>query len=206
MLSYAAPESRGVSCFRSNTALTGAAKVAAALWFCAAPVFAAELAPWRGPNPPTFALPQFGAPRGEPIALAGQSSDVILVHFFASWCEPCRNELPALQRLADRGTPGLRVLAIAIADIDAPLRRLIGTTGVTFPILMDRDRAVARAWTVSTLPSTVVLGSRHVARLLVESDFAWDTIEPKQLVERAGSQPHDVQQSLVIQGGQHHAR
>ncbi|MBS0246413.1 MAG: TlpA family protein disulfide reductase [Proteobacteria bacterium] len=206
MVSYAAPESRGVSSFCSIAAWIGATTVAAATLLFSTSGSAAGLTPWTGPSPPAFALPQFGGPQGESIALSSQHGDVILVHFFASWCEPCRDELPALQRLADRGTPSLRVLAIAVADSGAPLNRLIDATGVTFPVLMDRDRAVARAWTVSTLPSTVVLDSRHVARLFVESDFAWDTIEPTRLIERAVSQGHDVQQSLVIQGGQPHAR
>ena len=99
-------------------------------------------------------------------------------------------------------SPGLRVIAIAVADVDAPLRRLIEATGVTFPVLMDRDRAVARAWSISALPSTVILNAGHESRLIVESDFAWDTVDPKKLKERLASpRPHiSIQQSLITQG------
>lgn len=171
--------------------------VAAAFALFGTPASAAEIRPWTAASPPVFTLPQLGAPPSRPIALTDQSGDTILVHFFASWCEPCRDELPALQRLAGRGAPGLKVLAVAVADSDAPLRRLIDATGVTFPVLMDRDRAVARAWSITTLPSTVVLDSRHAARLIAESDVAWDTIAPTQL---------RAQHTKVTQGGQPHAR
>lgn len=150
--------------------------------------------PWAGNNPVTFTLPQRDVPHGDPV----------LVHFFASWCEPCREELPALERLAFRGAPSLKIVAIAVADTDAPLRRLIETSGVTFPVLMDRDRAVARAWSISTLPSTVILDSRHRARLIADGDFAWDTLAPEQLAARLAAPPNPtlIQQSLVNQGGQ----
>ncbi len=177
--------------------------VAAAVFLFVMPARAADIVPWTAPPPPSFTLPQFGSAPGAPMALAEQSGDTLLVHFFASWCESCRDELPALKRLAVRGAPDVKVIAIAVADVDAPLRRLIGATGVTFPVLMDRDRAVARAWSIAALPSTVILDRHHIARLIVESDVAWDAIDPKQLKERLASpQPHvPVQQSLITQGG-----
>jgi len=177
--------------------------VAAVVMLFAERICAAELAPWTETSPPSFSLPVFGTSQAPPLALADQSGDAILVHFFASWCEPCREELPALGRLASRGAPGLKVVAIAVADVDAPLRRLLDASGVTFPVLMDRDRAVARAWSISTLPSTVILDARHEPRLMSEGDFAWDGVEPKQLIERLSPPRRNarVQQSLVTQGG-----
>lgn len=201
MISHAAPEVRGVIFCRLWAVLAGATMVAAAVLPVRA-VRAAELAPAPETNLPAFELPQFGKPPGTSLALAGQPGDVILVHFFASWCEPCREELPALGRLAARGGPGMKVMAIAVADNDAPLRRVLEATGVTFPVLLDRDRAVVKAWTISTLPSTIILDAQHQARLVIESDYDWDTITPKQLTERLSS-PHtklSAQQSLVTKG------
>jgi len=157
---------------------------------------------WTEPPPPAFNLPRFGAPAGATVNLNAQRGDAILVHFFASWCEPCRDELPALKRLSERGAPGLTVVAIAVADNDLRLRRLLDEIGVTFPVLIDSDRAAARAWSISALPSTVILDARHQARLIVESDFAWDTIDPKQLTESLSLPQKDAsQQSSVTQGG-----
>lgn len=174
--------------------VAGAAIAVAAALFMPAPTHAAALVPWSKPNPPSFHLPQLGTPAAATFSLNGQSGDIVLIHFFASWCEPCRDELPALKRLAERGAPKLTMVAIAVADADRPLRRLIDETGVTFSVLLDRDRAVARAWSIAALPSTVILDSRHRARLVVESDFAWDTIEPNQLTERLSPPEKDASQ------------
>lgn len=202
MISHAAPEFRGVTWHWFSTGLAGAAIVAAAALDVSAPACAAGLIPWTETKPPAFELPELGAPNAAAFSLGSQRGDVILIHFFASWCEPCRDELPALKRLAGRGTPNLKVVAIAVADNESRLRRLLDETGVTFPVLLDRDRAVARAWSISALPSTVVLDARHQPRLIVESDFAWDTLEPTQLIDRLSLPKKDVlQQSSVTQGG-----
>ena len=138
------------------------------------------------------------------VPVAAESGDVTVLHFFASWCEPCREELPALKRLSDRGAPHLKVVAVAVADNDGGLRRVIEATGVTFPVLMDRDRAVARNWSIFALPSTVILDSQHAPRLLVETDFAWDNIEPRQLLDRlsAPDEKYRPQQPNENQGRQ----
>jgi thiol-disulfide isomerase/thioredoxin len=105
----------------------------------------------------------------------------VLIHFFATWCEPCREELPALNRLAARAGGGVTVLAIAVADADRSVQRFFAATPVDFPILLDRDRAVAKAWNVATLPTTFVLDGSLQPKFVVETDFAWDTIDPGKL-------------------------
>jgi thiol-disulfide isomerase/thioredoxin len=77
--------------------------------------------------------------------------------FFCNWCEPCREELPALNRLSARANGSVKVFAISVAEVDLRVRRFIQTVPVDFSILLDRDRAVAKAWKVSTLPTTFVL-------------------------------------------------
>ena len=57
------------------------------------------------------------------------------------------------------------------------------TTPVNFPVLLDRDRAVAKQWKVDSLPSTFVLDANLRPRLAVESDFAWDRLNPQRLIE-----------------------
>lgn len=194
VITFAAPACRGEFSFR---AVVSRAVVAAGLCLtatyttiplpAAATSEAQALRPWSEATPPLPALPRFGETQGARFAVAGETAAVTLLHFFASWCEPCRDELPALKRLADRGAPDLKVVAVAVADNDMRLRRLLDDTGVTFPVLMDQDRGAAKAWSIAALPSTVVLDSQHRPRLIVESDFAWDTIEPKALIERLSS-------------------
>lgn len=128
-----------------------------------------------------FTLPSAGGPSFSLGALRGR---IVLVHFFATWCEPCREELPALRRLVARADPdSLMVVAISVAEVELRVRRFLETTPVNFPVLLDQDRAVAKAWNISALPSTVVLDADLKPRLATEADFAWDSIDPGALVE-----------------------
>jgi peroxiredoxin len=139
---------------------------------------AAELQRWSAGAQPVFSLPNT---TGGNVTLEAARGHVVLVHFFATWCEPCREELPALNRLAMRAGDTVKVLAIAVADADQRVQRFLAATPVDFPVLLDRDRAVAKAWTVTTLPTTFVLDASLQPRLVVESDFARDTIDPGEL-------------------------
>jgi len=142
--------------------------------------------PWRASAAPAFKLPAVST--GQTMRLDAERGRVVLVHFFATWCEPCREELPALRRLVARAEPGsLAVLAIAVADVDLRVQRFLQQTPVNFPVLLDRDRAVAKAWTISILPSTVILDRNLKPRLAIESDFAWDRIEPAALLDQIKS-------------------
>jgi peroxiredoxin len=140
---------------------------------------AAELQHWSGGEQSTFTLPDTN---GADVALAAERGHVVLVHFFATWCEPCREELPALNRLAARAHGKVKVLAISVAEVDPRVRRFIEATPVNFPILLDRDRTVAKAWNVSTLPTTFVLDENLNPKLVVETDFAWDSVDPIKLI------------------------
>jgi peroxiredoxin len=176
--SVVAPEVRGTS-FQIIAA-------AVACWLgvvsnAASPLHAAtadELQRWTGGDQPTFTLPDTA---GADVALVAVGGQTVLVHFFATWCEPCREELPALNRLTARAKGNVKVLAISVAEVDLRVRRFIETTPVSFPVLLDRERAVAKAWNVSTLPTTFVLDANLRPKLVVEADFAWDTIDPAKL-------------------------
>jgi thiol-disulfide isomerase/thioredoxin len=146
----------------------------------------AELQRWTAGTEPNFSLPNTA---GVDVALESARGHVVLVHFFATWCEPCREELPALNRLAARANGSVKVLAIAVADTDQRIQHFFETTPVDFPIMLDRDRAVAKAWNVATLPTTFVLDASLQPRFVVETDFPWDTIDAGKLI---GSSTQDV--------------
>jgi thiol-disulfide isomerase/thioredoxin len=122
--------------------------------------------------------------RGAELDLNTLRGRVVIVHFFATWCEPCREELPALQRLATRSAEQpVTVIAISVGEVELRVRRFFQSTPVDFPILLDQDQAVTKAWNISELPSTVILDSDLRPRLAVEGDFAWDQVDPYTLVE-----------------------
>jgi thiol-disulfide isomerase/thioredoxin len=131
---------------------------------------AASLEPWTGVLPPPQTLRTLD---NEQRSLDARPGRVVLVHFFATWCEPCRDEMTALNRLADHfaGQP-FDILAVDVAEPEVRVRAFFKKFPVRFPVLLDSDRAAIKAWGVVTLPSTFVLGTRQPA-LKVEGDLDW---------------------------------
>jgi peroxiredoxin len=135
---------------------------------------AAELAPVREPAKPDFHLQDLD---GKHVSLKAFKGRTVLVHFFATWCELCRQELPGLNRFLGRASTNVSVIAISVAEVDPRVKRFFGQMRVDFPVLLDRDRAVAKSWNISALPTTYVLDANMKPVLLVEADFAWDTVD-----------------------------
>ncbi len=120
-----------------------------------------------------FTLPDLD---GKPRALSDYLGKVVLVNFWATWCPPCRREMPSLerlsQRLKDRG-----FVVLAINQMETP-DEVFAFTGQlepspTFPLLFDRDSAVARAWGVLGLPASFIVDrqGRVVYRMMGGREF-----------------------------------
>jgi peroxiredoxin len=129
------------------------------------------LSPIAGSSKPSFTLPSLDGPMHDLVQYRGQ---VILVHFFATWCEPCRPELASLKELQARldGRP-FAILAINVAETDGAVRRFFAPDPATFTILLDRDRSLTKAWSIQILPTTIVLDQRSTPRFLAEGDVNW---------------------------------
>jgi thiol-disulfide isomerase/thioredoxin len=124
--------------------------------------------------------------------LASMSGRLVLVHFFATWCEPCREELPALARLSERSeASALAVLAISVGEPDERVRRFLATNPLSIPVVLDRDREVAGKWQIHTLPTTYVLDRGLEPRLMVEGEFQWDRVKAEQLLDAVLSAGQD---------------
>jgi peroxiredoxin len=134
---------------------------------------------------PNFALSDLDGANHE---LKQQAGRVVLVHFFATWCEPCREELSSLSRLVERqGRDRAAVLAVNVAEVPVRVRRFLEVTPVNFPVLLDADRAVTKAWGVSILPTTFVLDRALVPRLFVEGDVDWTRADVLAALEQVGA-------------------
>jgi thiol-disulfide isomerase/thioredoxin len=133
---------------------------------------AATLDTWTaGPRAP-FALESL---QGGRIDLASFRGGVVLVHFFATWCEPCRAEMASLQRLAVRyADRPLAILAVNVAEVAPRVSRFFASQPVSFAILLDADRAVTKAWQIDALPTTIVLDPELTPVLVAAGDLDWD--------------------------------
>jgi peroxiredoxin len=134
-----------------------------------------ELQPWSGEGIVPFTLQDLS--RAD-VALSAYRGRPVIVHFFATWCEPCREEMESLRRFIDRtGNEALPVLAVSVGEPDGRVRRFFETLPVMFPVLLDRDKAVARSWRVATLPTSYVLNAELQPKLFVRGDLRWDRLD-----------------------------
>jgi peroxiredoxin len=122
-----------------------------------------------------------------PVSLADYRGQVVLVNFWATWCEPCREEMPALERLwQHRKDRGLVVIAIASGDEARDVRRFLDRMKPTpgFTIALDRDLQVTHAWNVRGLPTTVLIDREGRAAFAAGGPVAFDSAEVAALLDR----------------------
>ena len=117
------------------------------------------------------ATPDFSLKRwnGANLRLHEQRGQVVMVNFWATWCAPCRQEMPHLNRLHDQyRASGFVLLGVNVDDDPGKAVALAQSLGLRFAVLFDTDKAVARAWNLGAMPSTVLMGRdgrvRHIHR------------------------------------------
>ncbi|XOV86615.1 MAG: peroxiredoxin family protein [Pseudomonadota bacterium] len=95
---------------------------------------------------------------GENLRLEEYRGQVVLVNFWASWCGPCRQEMPVLDRIQDRyEAMGFTVLGVNVDTDETKARKVAERSGVSFPLLLDRGQAVSKQYDVSSMPYTVLV-------------------------------------------------
>ena len=139
-----------------------------------------EIAPWKPAQTPALRL---DALNGEPWSITQHKGRVVLVNFWATWCEPCRAEMPSMQALADRlGPDKLVVVGVNYQEPEMRIQRFLSTTQVKFSVLLDRDGAAAKAWTRRIFPTSVLVGPDGRARTVVVGEFDWASEAAEKLV------------------------
>jgi thiol-disulfide isomerase/thioredoxin len=113
---------------------------------------------------PGGAAPDYAALsiNGDSVSLAALEGDAILLNVWATWCIPCRDEMPALERLQrERGPEGLRVIGVNIdTQGDTQVRGFVEDIGITFTVLLDPRARVTRAFRTTGVPETILLDRR----------------------------------------------
>jgi cytochrome c biogenesis protein CcmG/thiol:disulfide interchange protein DsbE len=105
---------------------------------------------------PTFALTSFD---GQPLRIGGAGTPTI-VNFWASWCVPCEQEAPILERAHRRAGDRVRIVGIAVQDTDVNARAFVRRFGQTFPNARDASGEISIEFGLSGVPETYVIDAR----------------------------------------------
>lgn len=129
---------------------------------CAALVAQAE--PGVGAPAPDFTLPSRD---GDSVRLADLRGDVVLVNFWATWCPPCRQEMPLLDQLHARYAPlGFSLLGVNVEQDSALAEQFLAEVPVGFPILLDPEERVSELYGVPAMPTTVLIDRSGTVRFV----------------------------------------
>jgi thiol-disulfide isomerase/thioredoxin len=152
-------------------ALVRAAAILVAALALAVPAAAKELKPWKGGATPPLVLKDL---QGRDHRLEDYKGKVVVLNFWATWCEPCRDEMPSMQRLKEKmaGAP-FALLAVNYAEGEARIAAFLQKVPVDFTLLLDRDAAVAKRWQARVLPYTVVIDPAQRIRYTVTGELDW---------------------------------
>ena len=115
-----------------------------------------------GKEAPDFVLKSSG---GQNMRLSEYRGDVVMINFWATWCGPCRQEMPLLDDLYTRyQRVGFNLLGVNIDDDSRRAMQMIEELGVKFPVLFDESKEVSRLYEVEAMPVTVLVDRNGTVR------------------------------------------
>ena len=144
----------------------------------ALPVRAAQIQANPGAHAPFQAFDFEG--RRISVPSAGKPT---IVNFWASWCEPCRTEMPTLQQMADFYSDRLVLQAVNFKERAAAVQRHVTASAWLVPVLLDPLGEGAQAWNVKVFPTTVGFDAQGRPRWRVQGEYDWSSTEAGKLVE-----------------------
>jgi cytochrome c biogenesis protein CcmG/thiol:disulfide interchange protein DsbE len=170
------------------------------LWF-AATQLGDELFPIRiGGEAPDFAavpLPvTLPAAAGAPALVAkgidDYAGEVVLLNIWATWCEPCKIEMPSMQRLEKRlGPKGLRIVAVSVDDpgMEQRIKAFVEELGLTFEVLHDAPGKIRQTYQTTGVPETFVVGRDGLIRRRIIGADDWASDANVAFLERLLAEP-----------------
>ncbi len=137
---------------------------------------------------------------GKPVRLSDFRGKVVVINLWATWCTPCRVEMPSIENLYRRfRSEGLTVLAVSFdKGQDEAVRAFVKEKNLSFPVLIDHDQDVESKYQTRTIPSTFVIDKRGVIAARVDGAKNWESEETFKAIElllTMGSSPDGRQQT-----------
>jgi peroxiredoxin len=126
------------------------------------------------------------------VHLADYKGKVVFLNIWATWCDPCRREMPSIQLLHDAlGKEGLQVLAVSIdrAGMEQPIREFAREYKLDFPILYDPSGTIQTTYQTGGVPETFIIGRDGTLRKRVLSAVDWNAEQQRTLIRTLLSEP-----------------
>ncbi len=137
-----------------------------ALW-ALVPASSSAAAALVGQPAPDFTLRSLA---GENLRLSEHLGEVVIINFWASWCGPCRQEMPLLDQLHSKyRLAGLTLLSINLDEDAERAAEMAQALKVSYPVLLDARKQVSRAYQVGAMPLTILVDREGVVRYVAES-------------------------------------
>jgi thiol-disulfide isomerase/thioredoxin len=140
-----------------------------------------EVQPWPAKKPiPVFDATDLDGKVWRSTDLRGRA---VLINFWASWCEPCRAEMPSLQAVSLRhGPEQLLVLAVNFKEPLPSVQRFVQQTALNLPVFLDPQGIMARQWGVTVFPSTVLLAADGRVQGVLRGELDWNGAQAQRLI------------------------
>ena len=146
-----------------------------------------------GAKAPEFsAVPVANVADSRPRGIGAYKGQVVLLNIWATWCDPCRAEMPSMQRLQNElGPKGLRIVAVSVDQpgMEQAIKDFTKEFGLTFDVLYDATQKIQLTYVTSGVPETFVIGRDGVIRKRVSGGTDWSAENQKALIRQLLAEP-----------------
>jgi len=113
---------------------------------------------------------------GGNASLSDYKGKVVILNFWATWCPPCRAEMPSMETLYQRfNSQGLEILAVDIGENANTVRQFIQNNKYTFPVMLDSNSRISRIYGIEAIPTSYILDREGKIAARVVGSISWDT-------------------------------
>jgi len=141
-----------------------------------------------------FTLPNLS---GESVHLTDFKGNVVLLNFFGTWCPPCREEMPSLEKAFQTNKDrGFVVLGIAGDKEKATVESFVQTYKLSFPVLLDRESQVFKQYYVRGIPVTYLLDRQGRIAGMYRGEADWNSDKARALIDHLLQEPYEQKKPI----------
>lgn len=119
---------------------------------------------------------------GEKVTLSSMEGKLVFLNFWATWCGPCRSEMPSMEKLYDElKDEDFIILAVDLGEPENTVRDFVNEYGLTFPVLLDTDNAVGSSYGARSIPTTYIIDPEGMVLARAVGARDWNTADFKTL-------------------------